>query len=294
MVNNWASGLWVSMQVPLFVLVQSFHSLKKPVVTLNCSKLFWRIFAPFIMVQVAIFSLLGITGGFSNSLIVKFMHGGGYGPGSYFPWVYLQLAVILRFIRPMLDKGSNIKQAIIAFAICEGFEIFCSLVNMPDWLHRLLAIRYFFLIFLAWKWVKDGLQMTKTNWILSILSAVSIIYFEYYAADLEPLFYKTAWSYHRWPCYFYVAFLMTFLLNRVYLTVRNIHIVDCSVKLLSKCSYEIFLVQMAACMFIPSIIEFQNKYLNFGLEVFIIFVVSIFGGYIFNVSYNRVISRIKV
>ena len=79
MVDNWASGLWVSMQVPLFVLVQSSHSLKKPAVKLNWSKLFWRIIVPYFMVQIAIFSLLGIYGGFNNSLIIKFVHGGGTG-----------------------------------------------------------------------------------------------------------------------------------------------------------------------------------------------------------------------
>lgn len=193
----------------------------------------------------------------------------------------------------MFEKGSTTKQAVFAVIICEALEIICSLVNIPDWIYRLLAIRYFFLIFLAWIWVKDGLRMTKTNWILSILSAVSIIYFEYYAVDAEPWFYSTAWSYHRWPCYFYVAFLMTFLLYKAYLFVRNIKIVDSSVKLLSKCSYEIFLVQMAACVCVPSIINLQNKYLNLGFRVFIIFVVSIFGGYFFNILYNRLISRIK-
>lgn len=70
-------GLWAGMQVPLFVLVQSFHSLKRTEVKLNWGKLFWRIVVPYCFVQIAIILLLGIKKGFDNSLITKFVYGGG-------------------------------------------------------------------------------------------------------------------------------------------------------------------------------------------------------------------------
>ena len=194
----------------------------------------------------------------------------------------------------MFDKGSKIKQTIFAVCICEVLEVFCSIINLPDWIYRLLAIRYFFLIFLAWIWVKDGIRMTKTNWVLSLLSAVSIVFFEYFASDTEPLFFNTAWEFHRWPCYFYVAFLLTYLLYLLYTFIRKCTFIDRFVKMLAKCSYEIFLVQMAACLFVPSIIDLSNKYLNFGLTVSSIFIISILGGYLFNVLYNKLLSRIKV
>ena len=69
-------GLWAGLQVPLFVLVQSFHSLKSPNFKLNKVKLFRRILVPYCVVQVVIFLLFGIRNGFNNSLIVKFIYGG--------------------------------------------------------------------------------------------------------------------------------------------------------------------------------------------------------------------------
>lgn len=286
-------GLWAGMQVPLFVLVQSFHSLKKPEVKLNWPKLFWRIICPWLLVEATIFSLLGMKRGFDTSLIFEFVNGGG-GPGSYFPWIYLQIAIILKFIRPMFDDGSRIKQTIVAVGICEVFEVLCSLTNLPDWIYRVLAVRYFFLIFLAWIWVKDGIRMTKTNWTLSILSAASIVYFEYFASDTEPFFYDTAWKFHRWPCYFYVAFLLTCLLYQLHRLFRRSIFIDRFVKTLSKCSYEIFLVQMMVCKCMPLLTISANKYINYGFKVVLIFVVSIYGGLLFHTLYNKSLSRIKV
>ena len=194
----------------------------------------------------------------------------------------------------MFDKGSILKQTIFAVVICEALEVLCSLINLPDSIYRLLAIRYFFLFILAWIWVRDGIRMTKVNWAISILSAASIVFFGYFASDTEPFFFNTAWSIHRWPCYFYVAFLLTYLLYQLYILVRKSTLIDKFVKMLAKCSYEIFLVQMAACLFVPSIIDISNKYLNFGLTVSLIFIISILGGYLFNILYNKFLSRIKV
>lgn len=71
---------------------------------------------------------------------------GGYGPGAYYPWIYLQLAVLLAIVKPYLEKGSKAVNLIIVLAICEGFEILSSTIELPDWLYRLLSIRYLFLI----------------------------------------------------------------------------------------------------------------------------------------------------
>ena len=136
--------------------------------------------------------------------------------------------------------------------------------------------------------------MTKTNWVLSVLSAASIVFFEYFASDTEPLFFNTAWSFHRWPCYFYVAYLLTYLLYQFYILVRKSTLIDKFVKMLAKCSYEIFLVQMMACRCMPLIPIGANKYINYGFKVALIFIVSICGGYLFNILYNKFLSRIKV
>ena len=71
---------------------------------------------------------------------------GGDGPGSYYIWVYIQLA----FLCPLLTSVVKRKLARWIFVgVCILFEIFCSLVNMNESLYRLLCIRYIFLIYLG-------------------------------------------------------------------------------------------------------------------------------------------------
>ena len=93
-------GLWAGMQVPLFVLVQAFHYLKKESSNVSIKKIFWRIFFPFILVEVFIFAtLLWIYHYNATELVHSYLIGCGTGPGSYYPWIYLQIALLLPFIR---------------------------------------------------------------------------------------------------------------------------------------------------------------------------------------------------
>lgn len=45
--NEIGYGMWAGMQVPIFILIQSFHSLKKELTKLNIIKVAKRIFIPF-------------------------------------------------------------------------------------------------------------------------------------------------------------------------------------------------------------------------------------------------------
>lgn len=216
---------------------------------------------------------------------------GGYGPGSYFPWVYLQLAIILHFARPLFDRGNTTSQTILWIVICEGFEILDS-YYMPDSIHRLLAIRYLFLIYLSWRWVKDGIVINKTTILLSILSGLSISYFFYGNFNNEPFFYTTGWSCHRWPCYFYVSTLLCYLLHIIYVSVSNISFIDRTIKFLAKCSYEIYLVQMAVIAILPRFGFIGNKYLALFLWIAVVWISSLAGGYVFNRVYSNILKRI--
>ena len=201
-------SLWAGMQVPLFVLVQSFHSLKKENCSFRLKKVLWRVLAPFIFVEVILFFfLLMVHANIYNvkGLAVSFVCGGGIGPGSYYPWIYLQIALILPFCCKLVRRLSKLQLTVLFIFVCEGFEIISSLIDLPEYLHRLLALRYLFLIFLAWIWVKDGIVINMKTISLSLLIAVAIIYFDYFSVDDEPWFYNTLWASHRWPCYAYVA-----------------------------------------------------------------------------------------
>lgn len=199
-------GLWVGMQVPLFVLIQVFHSLKKDKTSFDVKKIIWRVFVPFILVQLFVFIIFVLFGNQTiQTILVGMLVGGGYGPGSYFPWVYMQIACFLPILSCLINKSNRFQNALIAIIVCECFEMLFSIIDLPDFIHRLLAVRYFFLIYLGWIWVKEGIVINWKSSILSILSFLSAIYFYYFSINDEPLFYQTGWAIHRWPCYYYVA-----------------------------------------------------------------------------------------
>ena len=212
---------------------------------------------------------------------------GGYGPGAYYPWIYLQLAVLLAIIKPYLEKGSKTLNLIVVLAICEGFEILCSIIGLPDWLYRLLAIRYFFLIYLGWLWVKEGVAINVKTISLSLLSMVAIIYFDYYYTPTEPWFFDTAWRCHRWPCYFYVSSLLCGILYWIYFKTKEYSIVMYISKTLAKCSYEIFLIQMVIIPMMPQMNFIDNKFVGFGIRTALIFIISIVGGCCYNRLFRK-------
>lgn len=291
--NYIGYGLWAGMQVPLFILVQVFHSLKKDPVKIRISKLWWRILFPFFLIQATAYLLCSLFWREYLSLVVSEMvESGGFGPGSYFPWVYIQMALLLTVVSKYISRVAPAQLAIISIVICEGFEILSSIVNLSDEVHRLLAIRYFFLIYLGWIWVKEGIVINKKNIILSFLSLLSVIYFEYFSVDDEPLFYNTAWSFHRWPCYYYVAILGSYLLYLLYLKVKKSNAVFSFVKKLGKCSYEIFLIQMIFIPLFPPLYFIPDVlYLSFVIRISLLFVLSIFLGGLFHRFYNSMVIR---
>lgn len=290
-----AYGLWAGMQVPLFILVQSFHSLKKDSVRVNMRKLLWRIFVPFFLVEIITFAiLLAGTNNNVTALLNHFVLYGGYGPGSYFPWVYLQVALLLPIAAYLFHRIPRKWLLPTVLIVCEALEVLCSVINLPDSLYRLLAVRYLFLFYLGWIWVVDGIILNKTNVLLSLASLLSIIYFEYISVNDEPLFFLTEWKFHRWPCYAFVALMGGGILWVIYQKTKSSQIIASATKLLAKCSYEIFLIQMAFIAISPIFLDqIDNLYIRMALRFVLIFVVSIVGGVMFQQLNARWINNKK-
>lgn len=284
-------SLWYGMQVPLFILIQVFHLFKKENYKLNVSQLIKRIFLPYFIVQSILLFALFLHGSDINRLIMEILNGGGIGPGSYYPWIYLQFAILLPLIKPFFDQGSKIKLAVVSLFICESLEITSSLIGLSDSLHRILAIRYLFLIYLGWIWVKDGIVLNTKTLLLSLLSMGAIVYFEYFYVPTEPWFYDTAWKTHRWPCYFYVSTLLCGFLYLIYNKTKELSFFIKMTRVLAKCSYEIFLLQMMAVAIMPEMNFIQNNLLRFGMRFTLIWAFSIIGGYYFNIIYNKIIKK---
>jgi hypothetical protein len=172
--------------------------------------------------------------------------------------------------------------------ISESLEILSSFIGFPGYLYRLLSIRYFFLIYLGWLWVKEGIVLNVRTIAFSLLSMGAIIYFDYYYTPTEPWFYDTAWRCHRWPCYFYVSTLFCGILYWIYNKTKGNTIVEYVSKTLAKCSYEIFLIQMVIIPMMSQMHFMKNMCLNFCFRTTLVFVISIVGGYLFNKIYNKI------
>ena len=278
--------VWGDMQVPMFVLIQVFHAYKKdrrP--TLKWSSLIKRIIIPFVIIQALIlgFKVL-VSNEIPRFMLVSGLLGGGFGPGSYYIWIYLQIAVLLVVIWPWL-KMLSLNQAIISFLfISVVFEILFSVSNCPEALYRVLCARYLFLIPLGLIWVEKGVVLNRGTILLSILSIIAVLFFVLTDYNLEPLFFNTRWRFHRWICYFYLPSLLTYVLYLVWVSVRRITWVESLVRWIAARSYEVFLAQMAviACIktLSPSIVS--NRVIAFVLFAIIVFAFSFsLGGFVF-------------
>ena len=150
--------VWGDMQVPMFILIQTFHSYKsgkQP--SFNVRKVWSRIMLPFLIVQIVILILLFF---FSSSSLETIIHdtwvSGGNGPGSYYVWIYLQIAFILPLLYPLFNKLSRRALLMVFIIACVSFECLFSILCLPQPIYRLLSVRYLFLIYLGMTWVDMG------------------------------------------------------------------------------------------------------------------------------------------
>lgn len=271
--------VWGDMQVPMFILIQTFHAYKKEKCPLiNWGKMIKRIIIPFVTIQLFIFFFASR----STIGLISFLKGGGGGPGSYYFWVYIQFAVLLPCLWRFVSTASKNVLLSSFFAISIGAEVLFSIINLPDFVYRLLATRYLFLIFLAYEiWIKEGVKINKKIMILSIFSIMAVLFFSFSQSDLEPIFYNTGWKTHRWICYYYVATLLVYALWFIYKKVEKFSWLDKSIKLMGRCSYEIYLMQMVVFVFLSGRLSFINSlytYIKIPLYMLMMITISIMLG----------------
>lgn len=106
--------LWANMAVPIFLLIQTFHVFKKDpelVCFPNFVKLFRRIILPFILIQVIAVAIkcFGSEDVDFVQIAKSFIAAGGFGPGSYYPWIYLQMALALPIVVKIMSKCNALR-----------------------------------------------------------------------------------------------------------------------------------------------------------------------------------------
>jgi len=213
--------VWGYPAVPLFILIQVFHSYKKGFngIHLKLGKIWSRAAFPFLMVEVFLMALAMVqqpTMSFRH-LLLNTAYWGGRGPGSYYPWVYIQFAILLPLLRPLFRRLGE-KSLLALFLLASvASELLCHYMHMPSWLYRLLFIRYLFLIYLGYQLVIRGVVLNVLTVSLSVVSLVAVYCFEILQVDWTPFFYDAEeWRTCHWICYFYIAYPMLYVLCRFF------------------------------------------------------------------------------
>lgn len=187
-------------------------------------------------------------------------------------------------IWPWIKKISLRQTFLVFLVISVGFELLFSIINLPDWLYRLLCIRYLFLIPLGMVWIEKGVELNRKTIVLSVLSIVAVLFFVFTEYDLEPIFYNTGWEFHRWICYFYLPFLLTYGLYLIWSKIKNSTWIENATKWTATRSYEIFLAQMAviACFSVSILAFVPSNIIRFGIWAIVTFTFSLLiGGMIY-------------
>lgn len=293
-----AFQVWGGMQVPIFIMIQVFHAYKtetRP--RINWRKLFKRIVIPYAIIQIAILLCrLLFSSEASNKVLITSVIGGGYGPGSYYVWIYIQIAVILVWVWPLVVKLTYKQLTWLFLLISVGFEFLFSIINLPDYIYRLLAVRYIFLIPLTMIWINKRVVFNFTNILLSVLSVASVLFFSYSQCNLEPLFYQTNWTSHRWICYFHLPIMLTYILWLVFNKVKDMKCLSLAIKEIASNSYEIYLFQMFVFVVFPqSRLGFiQGSFFRVVMWMILTFLFSIVGGIILKKAINKAYSVISI
>jgi hypothetical protein len=239
--------LWGDMQVPLFLLIQCLHQFKKSDVSMpNWRKMWKRIIKPFLIAEVLLF-ILGVLltyfspNGKVSEFVQTFAQLGGTGRGCYYPKMYIEFAILIPLFFPSLRNnrwlmgGAILLISILSEIVFSTYDIYI--------LWQWVCFRYLFIIFLAYIVATVGIKINLFTIMLSILSCIMIMLFQYSNIDFEPLFYDNPWRIYHWPVYFWMAFALIPILYYLY-RIKTAERIKGVIISMGKYSYEIFLFQM--------------------------------------------------
>ncbi len=241
--------VWGYPAVPLFLLIQVFQSYKNGYESRPWGflKIWRRAVMPFLIVEAQITACYLI---FNPNLswrqyLLGASYWGGTGLGSYYPWIYIQFALLLPLLRPLFRNIRGSWLTIIFLLLAVGGEVACSVVQMPEWMYRLLFIRYVFLIYLGYLLVEKGVVLNIVTLTLSAVSLIVLYHLEIKEVDWSPWFYDSkGWRAFHWICYFYIAYPMLYILCRVFYRLPANGFLENTICALGSHSYAIYIFQL--------------------------------------------------
>lgn len=264
---------WGSPAVPIFLIIQVFHFYKKGIDSKKTDyvRIWKRIVFPFFFVEFLILAIWFYNNSFSIPSTKETVYMLTGGPGAYYPWIYLQFAVLLPLFRPLL-KIKKTYILVVFILLSQLAEVICALCSLPEWIYRLLFFRYVFLVYLGYELASKGYVLNFAIVLLSVISIVSVYMFTYMDVNFYPLFYNIeAWSTCHWICYFFIAYFMFFILKLIYIPIKDSIIIGL-IKEIGKYSYEIYLFQLLYFICISDLI---NNVLSLEGKPYVSVVVSV-------------------
>lgn len=238
----------IGQAVPLFILVTfvlSFASLSKRTGSeiqywyslQRWNNMIRKIWLPYAILQALFVVMLFAIN--EPQRLFSLVKSGGMGPGSYYPWVYLQFWLIMPFLYHIIKyKNAVYLGGAILLAINEIIQLGCTYLDVSHDFYRMFAGRYLFLAFWGYCFMKK--RISKYAYVL--FAVIGIIYY----LSLGKINY-VPWLYSSWmsqqlPAYFYTIVLMKLIIE-LYDKIKGTKFAQLIVTL-GKYSWHVFLLQM--------------------------------------------------
>ena len=156
------------------------------------STVFKRIVLPVLVInllQILVFFVLK-----RNDLIISVL--GGYGPGAYYVWVYLQLWALMPFLYKLLNTRRKYLGIVALLILCITINIFMNkvdaLIAIPGKFNSMLCFRYIFLAAIAWIWIHKANYSKMLIGSLAVLS-LCYLYFVMENNNVKPFIHPSNW-----------------------------------------------------------------------------------------------------
>ena len=256
---------WGDTAVPIFLIIQVFHYYKKGVSFRMPSvvKLWKRILRPFfIMIALMFLVQYFIYYDTTEGLFSPSFYWDRRGPGSYYIFIYLELAIVIPLFAPLFKK-LPVKWLFVIFVIISQIvELIFSVTQCPDNIYRITFFRYTFLIFIGFLLATKGLELNRLTILGGIISMVFLYLFVYTEIDMEPFFctHLSIWPLCHWVCYIYIAYFFLAFLKYTYTRFRRYSSITTYIEKIGKYSYEIYLFQI---FYYATLSIFVGKALSF-------------------------------
>lgn len=161
---------------------------------------------------------------------------------------------------------------IFILVVCICLNVLCC-NYCPDFLWRLLSVRYLFLASIAWTWYKWNEYEKGQKLALSIMGVFSLFYLLFLSNyDLSPVVYHKSWITQNYPVYFWTLIIIVLMAWGLKNAPRK---VLTPLIWLGVNSWEIFLAQMFIIEFIREIPIANSPVLSEIAYVLFIFMSSI-------------------